>query len=386
MPYPEPAASITRDVALAAGLKEGPEGVATVVRLLGSSGTLTLKELSRAARLPVPVLAAVRSELEARGVLERQSGMKLSTLGLDLLEALGGAWSPAVCPLCSGTGTVVPERYHGVLHTLTRLWEQRPQVDVQLDQSFALPESNLRRCLFALDRGALLGRRVLFLGDDDAGSVAAALLARELGSTIAVAALDVDARVLGYIRSAAEAENLPVDLLEHDVRQPLPEDRLGRYDTVFTDPPYTLPGLRLFLSRALQAVDRDGGSVFLSFGRRPPAEMVQLQAVLAEMRVGVSELRPAFNRYEGASVLAGTSDLYHLLTTSGSAPAVRAASAEPIYTGELRPRVREYVCRGCRASYKIGAGRQWETIESLKGAACPRCGAHSFDQRRARRG
>lgn len=387
MPYPDPAESIIQDVALATGLKEGPEGVANLLRLVGSSGALTLKELSRAARLPVPVLAAVRGELEARGVLERQAGLKLAPLGVEVLSALGGGWSPAVCPTCGGAGTVVPERYHGVLHTLTDMWQRRPQVDVRLDQSFALPESNLRRCLFALDRGALLGRRVLFLGDDDAGSIATALLARELGSNVEVSALDVDPRVLSYIQGAAGAEKLPITLVEHDARQPLPGDLLNSYDTVFTDPPYTLPGLRLFLSRALQAVRQEvGASVFLSFGHRPPVEMVELLALLAEMRVGVSELRPGFNRYEGASVLAGTSDLYHLLPTSESTASLRAESTDPIYTGELRPRVREYVCRACGASYKIGAGRQWETIESLKDAGCPRCGAHSFEQRRARRG
>ncbi len=372
---------LTAEVASAVGLQEGPEGVAQVLRLLGASGKQTLKELARSARLPVPVLAAVRHELEARGVLLREGGLLLSPLGEELLRQLGGPWVPAACPTCSGTSTVVPERYHPVLHELERRWANRPEVDVRLDQSFALPESNLRRTLFALDRGALLGRRVLFVGDDDAGSVAVALLARELRSEVHVAALDIDARVLDYLRSTSEG--LRVELIEHDVRQPLPDALRGRYDTVFTDPPYTLPGLELFLSRALEATGGVRGSqLFLSFGHRPPGEAVRLLDTLSRLGLALAELRPAFNRYEGASVLAGTSDLYHLVATEGAQPSVTGAQEGGIYSGELRPRSRVYICLGCGASYTVGPGKELQTIEALKAGGCSQCGARRFKQNR----
>lgn len=383
-----PTSQLLEDVASAVRLQEGPEGVAQVIRLVGASGKLTLKDLARAVGLPVPVLAAVRHELEGRDLLRRDGGLVLSLRGLEVLGDLGGPWSPAACPLCNGGGVVVPERYHGVLHKLGELWGRRPEVDVRLDQSFALPESNLRRSLFALDRGALLGKRVLFLGDDDAGSLAVALLARELGSDVRVTALDIDGRVLEYLRSAAASEALDVDLVEHDVREPLPAELRERYDTVLTDPPYTVPGLQLFLSRALEATGpRRGASIFLSFGRRPPEEASSVIEGIARMSLAISELRPTFNRYEGASVLAGTSDLYHLIVTEVSRPAVQEAEADGryegmIYSGELRPHVREYVCRECHTEYKVGSGREWQTIEALKGAGCPRCGGYTFDQRR----
>ena len=380
------ARAMTTEVAEAVRLREGPEAVAQALRLVGSAGTLTLKDLARAVHLPVPVLAAMRHELEARGVLVRNAGLTLSPFGQELLAELGGPWSPAVCAACNGTGVVIPERYHEVLHTLRALWDRRPSVDVQLDQSFALPESNLRRVLFALDHGAILGKRVLFLGDDDAGSVAVALLARTLGSVVAVSALDIDGRVLGYLRDAAAAEGVRVDLHEHDVREPLPEALLGEYDTVLTDPPYTVPGLELFLSRALEATGpQPGAQVFLSFGHKSPDEAVRVLASISGMGLALTELRPGFNRYEGASVLAGTSDLYHLVTTREATATVRGAQQGGIYTGELRPRTRQYVCRDCGASYTIGSGQRFPTIEALKAAGCATCGTHRFDQSRRTR-
>ncbi len=383
MPISDATRDLLDEVAAAVRLQEGPEGVAHVVRLVGSSGKLPLRDVARAAHLPVPVLAAMRRELEARGLLERGGGLSLSQLGTEMLNELGGPWVAATCPRCEGSGVDVPERYHPVLHALERLWEGRPEVDVRLDQSFALPLSNLRRCLFALDRGALLGKRVLFIGDDDAGSLAVALLARELGASLSVAALDVDNRVLEYIASSAAREGVSVELIEHDVRTPLPPEHRGAYDTVFTDPPYTLPGLELFLSRALEATGSAGGAqVYLSFGRRPPGEAVRVGGLLSKMGLAVSELRPGFNRYEGASVLGGTSDLYHLLVTTEARPTVQGAQEGGFYTAELRPHKREYVCRTCQSSYKIGPGRKWETIEILKRAGCPKCEGHTFEQRR----
>lgn len=380
------ARDVAEAVAEAVGLQEGPEGVAQVLRLVGASGGLTLKNLSRAARLPVPVLAAVRAELETRGVLVRDAGLRLSPLGEELLGQLGGPWTPAACPTCGGGGVHIPERYHGVLHTLERLWQRRPAVDVRLDQSFALPESNLRRCLFVLDRGALLGKRVLFLGDDDAGSIAVALLARALNSRVDAAALDLDSRVLDYLRAAAEEEGLGIEIVEHDAREPLPEAVRGRYDTVVTDPPYTVPGVELFLSRALEATGGAPGSqIFLSLGSRPPAEAVQVMGIIAGMGLSLRELRPDFNRYEGASMLAGSSDLYHLVAARGAEPSIVGAQQGGIYTGELRPRVREYVCRSCHTGHAVGGGQRFETIEALKTAGCSQCGNRTFEQRRAPR-
>lgn len=379
---PPPASLITHDVAEATALAEGPEAVAQVIRLVGAAGTIPLKDLSRATRLPVPVLAAVRRELETRGVLGRRGGLVLTELGEELLVELGGSWVAAGCTSCGGAGTVVVERYVSVLERLRVLWERRPEVDVRLDQSFALPESNLRRVLYALDRGALLGRRALFLGDDDAGSIAAGLVAQELGSRAEVTALDVDGRVLGYLRGAAREAQVEVELVAHDARARLPDELRGRFDTVLTDPPYTLPGLELFLARALEATGpTPGAQLFVSLGTRPPEEAVRVAELFARMGLALRELRPGFNRYEGASVHAGTSDLYHLLVTADSRPTLGEETG-PIYTGELRPHTRAYVCRQCGVRYEVGQGRRWETIEALKATGCSACGGGVFEQRR----
>ena len=57
-----------------------------------------------------------------------------------------------------------------------------------------------------------------------------------------------------------------------------------------TDPPYTLAGAGLFVSRAVSALIAEPGKhLFLSFGHRAPAEQVALQSLLAQTGLAVTE-------------------------------------------------------------------------------------------------
>lgn len=373
--------TLLAEVLEAVRLQEGAEGVAQVIRVIGAHEKITLKDLAAQTRLPVPVLSALRGEMEARGILARNGGLTLTPLGHEVLTSIGGAWIPSICDTCGGAGIQIPDRYVGVLSKLQQHWRNHPGVDVQLDQSYALPESNLRRCLFALEHGGLLGKRVLFLGDDDCGSCAVGLIGQELGSRVSVTALDVDRGVLRYIRSVSSAEDLRVETIEHDVRKPLPNALAGRFDTVFTDPPYTLPGLELFVSRALEATGSGAGrQIFLSFGSKPPATGAKILRVISSASVALQELRPGFNRYEGASAIGNSSDLYHLIVTYDSTPTLHGNHHGALYTGEVRPRTRQYKCKACHRAFEVGVGQTWATIEILKHEGCPYCGAHGFEQ------
>ena len=89
--------------------------------------------------------------------------------------------------------------------------------------------------------------------------------------------------------------------------------RAGGFDVVMTDPPYTVPGAELFLSRAVAALaPQPGRHIFFSFGARKPEETAAVQLAIAQLGLAVRSLTPNFNEYLGAGVLGGTSHLYHL--------------------------------------------------------------------------
>ena len=122
--------------------------------------------------------------------------------------------------------------------------------------------------------------------------------------------------------------------MQHDLREPLRPALTGAFDTVVTDPPYTVAAARLFLSRAAAALAGPGGDVFLSFGSRRPGAAFRVQQAVTEMGLAIRSLERDFNEYVGAGVLGGTSHLYHLTATSHVRPLVCGSYDGPLYTVE----------------------------------------------------
>jgi len=375
--------SLLDTVARATRLREGPAGVAAVLRAVYRAGALRLADAAREARLPLPVTTAIRRELEKAGLLERKHGLALTPSGRAFVEsALGlGVTHDASCPACGGRGIVIGGAMRGAAERLAALITQAPSVDVTLDQCPCEPETAILRALKMLETGALEGRRVLILGDDDSLSLAIGLVARALGKsdlTRGVTVIESDPRRVAFLREAAAREAIAIDVIEHDLRAPLPAALAGAFDTTATDPPYTLAGATLFLSRAAAALSGDG-VCFFSFTRWPAAPSAELQRVMLDLGFAVRAVHQNFNRYLGASVLGNVGDLFELVQAR-AAQSEQAAWRGPLYTAEVNPRERVYVCAACGAETVLGENAP-ATIEALKEAGCAKCGGKIFRRR-----
>jgi predicted methyltransferase/DNA-directed RNA polymerase subunit RPC12/RpoP len=350
-----------------------------VLRAFGELAPATTRSVSRQTGLPSPVVAAVSNELRARGLVTRDRPSRLTPLGQELLgEAPLGLRAEVACGCCHGDG-LVPGPLAGLAGQLAELAGQAPPAEPALDQSHCTAETKLRRVLFLLSSGLLPTRAMVCVGDDDLMGVtvamAGAALHRPLVQRLAV--LDVSAEVLSYARQQLEALGTGAELIEHDLREPLPEALRGGFDLALTDPPYTVGGGRLFLSRAVEALrPGPGHAVAFSFGPKGPADTLRIQDAMRELGLTVQAMYRDFNAYLGAGVIGGHSHLYHLASTGETGPAVAGAYAGPIYTADARRRDRVYRCTQCGARHLAGPGAQWQTIAELKEAGCPACGGH----------
>jgi N4-bis(aminopropyl)spermidine synthase len=365
--------AIAAEVAGAVGLAEGAAGVRAVLREI-ARGAGSTRAVGRAIGLPLPLVAAVQGELRARGVLTADRPARLTDAGRAAVDP--GAAVSGRCPTCAGRG-VVDSAAADLTAALAGPAAAVPPVRVELDQTHCTPETKTRRVLAMHDAGALAGRRVLVVGDDDLVSVALAEFARAHGSgPAAVTVVELDPALVGFLRARLADAPFEARVVEHDLAEPLPADLLGAFDTVQTDPPYTVAGATLFLERAASALRPGAGAeVFLSLGVRRPAETVALQQAMGRLGLAVRAMWPAFNDYVGAGVLGGSSALWHLV----AAGPVEEPEAT-VYTGEGRNR-RRYVCAHCGTAQTVGAGRRWRTVGELKEAGCPRCGGHTFRPR-----
>jgi predicted methyltransferase len=230
---------------------------------------------------------------------------------------------------------MVPGELSRVAAELAKISRHAPPPNLQLDQCHCTIGTKLRRVLAAHEADALVGRRVLLLGDDDLVSLAIALVVREFGAAETVtelAVVDLDDAVVDFLRARLFGASFPVLCVQHDLRDPLPADLRCRFDTVLTDPPYTVEGARLFLTRAGEALRGTGGNVFFSFGSRRPGASFQVQREISELGFAIRRLQPDFNDYVGAGALGGTSHLYHLVATPALRRTAATGFAEPLYT------------------------------------------------------
>lgn len=367
--------AIVAEVAAAVGLAEGEAGVRDVLRVVARSEPVPTSQVSRAAELPVPIVTAICNELRKRGVVDKSRPVRLTEAARKLVSA---PYADVTCPECGGLGICVPAELAGLAELLEPVADGAPQARLDLDQTHCTVATKLLRVLRMHDVGALDRKDIILLGDDDLVSVAITRFAGLTGLTLgSVTVVDTDPAVLGWI--GAQAPPGSVRLVEHDLRAPLPADLIGAFDVACTDPPYTVPGAQLFLSRAVSALrGRPGGHVFFSFGARRPAEMLATQRLIAELGLVMRSLAPSFNSYVGAGILAGSSHLYHLRTTDQTAPLVEGAYEGPLYTADTRAgRVRPYRCASCGSVYQVGEP-PWSTIAELKTATCASCGGSTF--------
>ena len=384
------ASELLDDIAAATDLREGREGVAQVLRAAFRDGPLLLRDLARIVRMPLPVVGAVRRELEAAGLLDRGQGVELSAAGRDFCRDVLGlaARHDPRCEACGGQGLVVAPDAAPLIRLMEQHLAAGPPVDVTLDQAPCTAETAVRRALAMHEAGALEGREIVILGDDDSMSIALSLLARAIGAKPKrLTVLELDLARIAHLGDARQRHGLEIELVAHDLRDPLPETLRGRFDTFETDPPYTVGGMSLFVSRGIEALRREPGLPgFLSYADLAPDDLLPLQARLAEMGLAAVRIRPSFNSYRGASILGSVGQLIELRTTRHTSAFAEAAERfeQPIYTAEVRPRSRSYRCRACGTVVALAPGEAFTTIEALKAAGCPRCGQTVFQRLHAK--
>jgi hypothetical protein len=155
------------------------------------------------------------------------------------------------------------------------------------------------------------------------------------------------------------------------------------FDVIETDPPYTLEGARLFLARGREALKTDADGVcFLSFAQWPASQMLRLQGLFTDFGLAVRAVRPAFNQYLGATVLGNVGQLIELVHV-GVGDTDLPAWTGPLYTADVNPRSRSYVCADCAVETVLGQDGTPATIEALKTRGCRNCGGHTFRRQSA---
>jgi len=220
-----------------------------------------------------------------------------------------------------------------VLASMERIVNDLPLRPVRhLDHVSATSLTCLKRALFLAKNYDLGGATILLLGDHDLTSLALA----QVASSIAITVVDSDERILDYISMVSAQHGWTIRTLFADLRIALPRSVEASCDLVFTDPPYTPEGMRLFLARGLESLRPTSSTRLLfcyGFSERHPGLGLKVQSVLHDLHLVTEAILPHFNRYRGAEAIASNAALYVCRPTRRSLPAAQALKVHPrIYT------------------------------------------------------
>ncbi len=305
----EPVQGLLRDAgigarrlrAVIAALTERPHTLASLIR-----------ESAVERRTVERLLAALGADLLRTGNDEMRIAPGRVGFYRTLVDDPPGTGAQPVDPLAHLMARQAP-----LIATVSTWMAQLPGPRPALDHVSATAETAVRRAVWLDSTFDLDGARLLCLGDHDLTSLTVAAVNPKVEVTV----VDVDDLVLAFIDGIGAPS---VRCLWSDVRLGLASGAREWADLVFTDPPYTPDGVRLFLARGLEGLrERTHSRLVLSYGfsAGQPALALKVQQAVADLHLVYEAVLPAFNRYYGAQAVGSASNLYVLRPTARSGPA-----------------------------------------------------------------
>ena len=107
---------------------------------------------------------------------------------------------------------------------------------------------------------------------------------------------------------------LKIKTIQYDLREKLPQELLNSFDVVFTDPPYTTEGIKLFVSRSIQVLNEDNKAarIYFCYGNsdRAKERYLEIYRIIFESGLMIRWIFDRFNRYNGAESIGSASALF----------------------------------------------------------------------------
>ncbi|ACJ16848.1 hypothetical protein, conserved [Thermococcus onnurineus NA1] len=263
--------------------------------VLASSDVWRIVDLSEE---PLPLVVAVITALHELGYIAfEENGVRLTAKGKELVEKYGiGSRKDYTCSHCEGK-TVELDAFSDLLEQFKEIVKDRPQPLHDFDQAYVTPETTVARIALMHTRGDLENKEVFVLGDDDLTSVA--LMLSGLPKRIAV--LDIDERLVKFIEKVADEIGFSnIEMFTFDLREPLPDYALHKFDTFITDPPETVDAIRAFVGRGIATLKGPGCAGYFGITRRESSldKWRDIQRVLLnEFNVVITDIIRNFNEY-----------------------------------------------------------------------------------------
>ncbi|KHD29254.1 bis-aminopropyl spermidine synthase family protein [Xenorhabdus nematophila] len=140
------------------------------------------KDLSLKSNLPIPIISAFKKELIKYNFAENKGVFKLNPTGIKHVQNELEYKSIDINKYNLLSSNEEREEFANELSVLLEpIYNNRPQVNVLLDQAHATLETSISRVMLLLNNPRVFKQNILFLGDDDLTSLALMMAFKKLG-------------------------------------------------------------------------------------------------------------------------------------------------------------------------------------------------------------
>lgn len=262
------------------------------------------------------------------------------------------------------------ELSNDILQLFENLQSLRGEPNAELDQYYVTPNANLETALL-FDPQEYNGKWIAILGDMDLLSAFIGKISKPKD----LAVLDIDKRLPELVfKLKIEQKIRPVRFVNHDLRVRMLAILKNQYDYVFIEPPMTVEGLEVGLSRAVQCAKKEGGSkIILTWDVKNNKDEI-INQFMEKMDLELEEVLDNFPRYTYATPLKRKEATTYLIKVKPeSKETVPNHYFGPYYFRESTMPLKPYRCK-CGAIYNIGPGGDFDSLSELLEKGCPKCG------------
>ncbi len=254
-------------------------------------------------------LVATIKRLMAGGIIHfHESTKRFKLLGT-------GNYHPRMdlrCRSCSGKGLIVEAIFRKTLQRFTSLLAGRPAPDPSYNQGLISHQDLALKASFMYERGDLEDRSILLIGDDDLFSLYLGLLGMARGILV----LDIDRRILRFVREKAAEFGLDIQTMEFDLTRSLPHHLHYAFDVFVSEPPEGIKGMTTFLRRGIKSLNKVEGAGYIGMTMVESSlpKWYEVQTIINRNRLVITDVLRNFCLYpEGESEWEDLYDQYPIM-------------------------------------------------------------------------
>lgn len=266
--------------------------------LLYEEQPIDLWDFTRRAEAYIRVVLSLLFVLEKNGfvLISRSGKLRLSRKGLKLVKRFSIKRRPRALIVSKHKfGFRLSPKFKKILVTVRALYKNVVPQN-RFDQAPLLPEDAVYKVAYAVAKGDATNKSVVSVGDDDLTSIIFALSK----APKRVLAVDIDKYLLETIEEYSDRKKLGIETLQADLKRPIPVEYRNSFDLFMTEPPDTVAGNTLFVSRGvelLKGVSGMTGYCGISLTACPPLGLLQIQRNFTAMGLIITDKLPKYSDY-----------------------------------------------------------------------------------------